>query len=404
LNAKRPTNQFAKLFHPFDVRDFLENYYEKKTLLVERNEKDYFTNILNRDDIDRLFLCTAIAKSAIRATKDGNEVHSDRFSAGSSLSTFASNDRLLKLFASGHTIIINSGDRVFPNLDRYCDELENELRFRVQPNIYVTPFDAQGFATHYDSHDVFILQVMGSKNWRIFNTPVELPSKRQAHKKGTYTLEDPEMEFTLSEGDSIYIPRGVLHDANTNGVSSAHITLGLHPTYRFDLIQELTYFAQDMPEFRKAIPLGLLSDAEKRSAGKDFREILQRLIDTVDVEDLIQRRYQHFVTDRNLDARNRFKDLAELNKLNLDTVARKRPSSLYFITRDEQSITIEFSGNKVPILPFLEPALDFLLGDDPFAVRDIKGFLSDKGRLELVEKFIQTGFLEIVEINASESG
>jgi ribosomal protein L16 Arg81 hydroxylase len=33
----------------------------------------------------------------------------------------------------------------------------------AQTNIYLSPPNAQGFGTHFDSHDVFVLQVAGSK-------------------------------------------------------------------------------------------------------------------------------------------------------------------------------------------------------------------------------------------------
>ena len=35
----------------------------------------------------------------------------------------------------------------------------------MQINAYITPPENQGFAAHYDTHDVFVLQVSGSKRW-----------------------------------------------------------------------------------------------------------------------------------------------------------------------------------------------------------------------------------------------
>jgi hypothetical protein len=399
----RVLDQFSRLLEPFDAEEFLESYYEQRTLYVPRGDENYFATVLNAGDIDQFFEHKAISKSIVRMTKEGKELHSDRFSEleDSTISDRLSNDRVLKLFEGGHTIIINGASRVFPSLDRYCIALERELRFRFNPNIYITPFNAQGFETHYDDHDVFILQVMGTKNWRIYHAPVELPSKRQKFKFGVLAPQAPQMEITLSPGDTLYIPRGFLHDARTDGVTSAHITLGLHPTYRFDLVQEIALLAQDLPAFRKSISLGLLSDPA--GAARDFKRQLTDLIDTLDVEELIEHRDESFVKRKQRpDNGHRFSDLARLNALNVNTVVRRRPNALYAIERDAASIRTCFFGNSIPVQPFLESALESILGEEPFAVRDIKGFLTDKSRVALARTFLTAGFLEVVEWNRAE--
>ena len=46
--------------------------------------------------------------------------------------------------------------------------LEREFSTRFQANIYLTPGNAQGFHPHYDSHDVFVVQLQGTKRWRVW--------------------------------------------------------------------------------------------------------------------------------------------------------------------------------------------------------------------------------------------
>ena len=45
----------------------------------------------------------------------------------------------------------------------------------MQINAYITPPENQGFAAHYDTHDVFVLQVAGSKRWTIHAPVLEHP-------------------------------------------------------------------------------------------------------------------------------------------------------------------------------------------------------------------------------------
>ena len=57
-----------------------------------------------------------------------------------------------------------------------CKDLEGALEHPVAANLYLTPPRAQAFPPHFDTHDVFILQLEGSKQWRIYDG--EDPSSR----------------------------------------------------------------------------------------------------------------------------------------------------------------------------------------------------------------------------------
>lgn len=38
----------------------------------------------------------------------------------------------------------------------------------VGANAYLTPPNSQGFAPHYDDIEAFVLQIEGSKNWKVY--------------------------------------------------------------------------------------------------------------------------------------------------------------------------------------------------------------------------------------------
>jgi hypothetical protein len=68
-----------------------------------------------------------------------------------------------KFAGVGATIILPQLHFRVPALATLCRLLERRFSQRFQADIYLTPPGAQGFGTHYDNHDVFILQVAGSK-------------------------------------------------------------------------------------------------------------------------------------------------------------------------------------------------------------------------------------------------
>ncbi|XP_010265398.1 PREDICTED: uncharacterized protein LOC104603153 isoform X2 [Nelumbo nucifera] len=114
----------------------------------------------------------------------------------------------------------------------------------VGANLYLTPPQSQGLARHYDDHCVFVCQLLGTKKWTVFSRPtVQLPRLYEPLdcilRSEDDCVESKHMQFLLSEGDILYIPRGCPHEACTvtdNSVSTAddgstgfslHLTLGV---------------------------------------------------------------------------------------------------------------------------------------------------------------------------------
>ncbi|MFE7801970.1 JmjC domain-containing protein [Nocardia sp. NPDC057440] len=65
--------------------------------------------------------------------------------------------------------------RAFPRIQDLCRCLGRQISARFQVNAYLTPRSSQGFATHCDTHDVFVLQIAGTKRWSVFDAEVALP-------------------------------------------------------------------------------------------------------------------------------------------------------------------------------------------------------------------------------------
>ena len=106
--------------------------------------------------------------------------------------------------------------------------LSAELGLPCGANLYVTPPHAQGLAMHFDDHDVVVLQLAGSKAWRVFPAAcgAGLPRLFAARTAPCCDGAAP-TEHTLTAGDVLYIPRGFPHAAATRECASAHLTLAI---------------------------------------------------------------------------------------------------------------------------------------------------------------------------------
>ncbi len=83
------------------------------------------------------------------------------------------------------------------------------------------------------------MQVSGAKAWRLYGAPVETPFRGERFELGQHEAGEVTQQFTLNPGDCLYLPRGLMHDAeNVGDEPSLHITVGLITKTWADLLLE----------------------------------------------------------------------------------------------------------------------------------------------------------------------
>ena len=70
-------------------------------------------------------------------------------------------------------------------------------------------------APHYDDVEVFVLQLEGSKSWKLYHPVQNLPREHSGDFDRD-ELDEPFQELNLQPGDLMYLPRGVIHEARTS--------------------------------------------------------------------------------------------------------------------------------------------------------------------------------------------
>ena len=259
-----------------------------------------FPELLNADAIDELVSQRGLRTPFIRVAKSGSTLSDKAFTApggvGAGIADQVSDDKLVRLFSEGSTLVLQALHRTWPPILEFCQRLAAELGHPVQANAYVTPPQNQGFSAHYDVHDVFVLQIEGEKQWRVHPPVLESPlrdqpwSDRQAAVEKR-AQEPPLLEAVLRPGDCLYLPRGYLHAATALGGVSTHLTLGVHVWTRLVLAervvdQAVRRLAGD-PVMRASLPLGV-DVADPSGMRHDVELITAALVAVVERADLDQ--------------------------------------------------------------------------------------------------------------------
>ena len=224
-----------------------------------------FTDLLSPADADELLSRRGLRTPFLRVAKDGQLVPAARYTgrggAGAEIDDQVLDEKVLDLYASGATLVLQGLHRTWPALVDFTRELGTALAQPLQVNAYLTPAGSQGFATHYDTHDVFVLQVDGRKHWRIH--PPVLPDPLEKQPWGgradevSATAQGPAaLDVVLEPGDALYLPRGWLHSAQAQESSSLHLTVGVRALTRYALVEELLALAAEDPRLRAGLPFG----------------------------------------------------------------------------------------------------------------------------------------------------
>ena len=193
---------------------------------------------------------------------------------------------------AGATLRVRDLQRADPDLMAFVRGIQETFTAPTQINLYLTPPEQEGFPPHFDITDVFIVQIAGSKSWRIYPDYADqkpLPTADTAWEPQRYRPIGAAEDLMLRTGDVLYIPRGVMHSAASIGEESMHLTIGLAPvTYADVLAAALARLAKDDVAFRRRVPLRNLDPA----LAVEARALIDRLHAQIDLAPIIESELQ----------------------------------------------------------------------------------------------------------------
>src|SRR3569833_3143837 len=350
------TECLSRLLAPLTAESFLDHYQARKHFYVGRSSPGYYAELLSVADLDSILQSRQLPAGFVNVVKDGVRCPIEEWSrfvdSPRGMHQIALSESLLRFYGDGATLILNQADALVPSLTEACRKLTRELGFPTQTNIYITPRGSAGFSRHSDDHDVLILQIAGSKSWRVYVPDAE--------------------EFELRSGDLLYIPRGMFHDARSCEEDSIHVTLGLKPVYAFELIRDLATLAAERGNFQKPMPPRFAGPEAVRSFESEFLSGLRALAAEADFTAIAGLRNRDHAAREAEAWSGRFEDLRILPLMTADTVVCRRVEVPAEVANDGKFLYVTFGDRRVTIPVFMQAQLPRILGDQKFAVGEIE--------------------------------
>lgn len=161
---------------------------------------------------------------------------------------------LYDLMREGASLVLNKIEGA-PKIDAIRKEIAQFAGRQTVVSGYAAFGTEVSFGNHWDTHDVFAVQLIGRKRWTIYKPTLEYPlythsSVGREHDCGG----EPFMDVVLEAGDVFYLPRGWWHTVSPTGGETFHLAIGTYPAYTVDYLQWLcTHVMPETVETRKAL-------------------------------------------------------------------------------------------------------------------------------------------------------
>ncbi len=371
-----------KLLSPVQWKSFLRETWEKKHLYLAGRGEGYYDALFRKEDVDAL-IPLAVGERGVRLANDGQKsvVPNDAAS-------------LYRAYQQGSTVVINRLHRLWRPVNLFALALEEMLHHPPGVNMYLTPPGSTGFGAHYDTHDVFIVQIAGRKQWDLYGVHFELPLEGQKVPLAE-DLGAPEETLELEPGAMLYLPRGLVHQARTTADSSSlHLTVGVH-TFRWgDLLDEVLHQARhEQLDLRRSLPPGFLN-RDPSEFSQHLGELIQNFAQTAKQGPAISRLADRMFSRAPAPIDRHFSVLDELKDLKPTTLLRKRVGSLFYFYEEGDHLVLTFAQGTIVLPKRIRKAVEFILKSEWFSVASIPQ-LDSSGQVVLAKKLMREGFLTL---------
>jgi len=377
----------GRLIGPERVAEFFARIYEREALVVAHNEPARFEGLLSIDTVDRIVTGTDLREGQLDLADASRALTRNQYMDAAG---YVDRGAVADYHRGGATIILQQAHQLDATLGRFCRGLEYAFCSHVQTNLYLTPPNAQGFKTHYDNHDVFVIQIEGEKAWRLYDKPIDTPYRGEGFKLEEHKAGALKDSFVLKAGDCAYVPRGLMHDASTSGDGpSLHITVGLITRTWADLMLEaVSEVALRSPELRRSLPPGYaLPHFDRSQARQTMTELGVLLARELKLDPAFDLLADTFIRSRAADNRGAVREAARPVLAGERFVLQR--FAPFRIAEDGDKLALIAPGGELDYKPEQRPALERALSGAVFAPAE----LSDADAQNMVAKLLAFGLL-----------
>ncbi len=209
----------------FDPAAFLRDYWQHKPLLI-RDPWAAWSNPLDPDELAGL-ACESDVESrmVVRSCETWSLEHGP-----------IAEERFGQVGEDPWTLLVQAVDHHVPEVAALIEPFGFLPNWRIEDVMVSYATDGGGVGPHFDNYDVFLVQGLGRRRWRV-GKPADESVKLLPHDD-LRLLEHFEVteEWVLEPGDILYLPPNVPHDGVAVGDDCMTYSIGFRAPSRRELI------------------------------------------------------------------------------------------------------------------------------------------------------------------------
>jgi 50S ribosomal protein L16 3-hydroxylase len=213
-------------FTGFNLDHFLSHYWQKRPMLI-RNPWSDWQNPLEPDELAGL-ACEAEVESRIVIGNGTNpKMESGPFPEA----------RFGELGEGPWTLLVQAADHHVPDVAELITPFRFIPNWRIDDVMVSYATHGGGVGAHFDNYDVFLVQGLGSRRWRV-GPKCDAQTPLLPHKDLRLIDQFPATdEWILEPGDILYVPPCFAHDGVAVGDDCMTYSIGFRAPSRAELIE-----------------------------------------------------------------------------------------------------------------------------------------------------------------------
>lgn len=152
----------------------------------------------------------------------------------------------------GATMVYNRIDNE-PFVDSIAKQIAQFAQAQTVVSGYLAFGSSSSYRNHWDTRDVFAVQLIGKKHWTISTPNFDMPLYMQQAKDMPHITPSKtvDMEVILEAGDILYIPRGWWHNPMPMNCETFHLAIGTFPPNGYNYMEWLMKKIPDIQSIRQ---------------------------------------------------------------------------------------------------------------------------------------------------------
>lgn len=382
-----------------DESKFFEEYFNIKPLLRQSAIPGDVREILSIRELDELLHLEVIKPPYIRANLNGEGVPEigytrDVVVQGATVTDVVEPEKVYALYRAGATLTWSSLNQVTTALRSFTRIISEKMAVRTDSVAFLTPAGKKGFLPHHDPVDLFIVQLEGSKAWKLWNPGADRLGTAVGYTEAE--LGEPAIETVLKPGDVLYLPYGTPHAAAAQEDASLHLSIMMRPRRWQDLLLETVEAVVESPEFYEYPHIGAALTPATETRFRAKVSLLVAKLAELDAAAELDRLAEAGRRLPGSSTGNTFESITMAEKLGAASALRRTAKELGFEPTVSGRVELSVNGGKVVITAQLADRLTALSADSSVPASEVIPEATPERSVKAARALVRAGVLEVV--------